>query len=603
MAHLRFVGVMLCLLYGLMMAAQDGTAFQLAQQEVVLLRNENAILPLKNLDSLRIGHLHFGRTDSTFEEVLRYYTDIQQIGPTLDWTAALKVPTEPPYNFLIFSIETQSAGTPANIARIMEEISTLDVPKVIVVLGEISALDVIQPEALLFSASNTYWTQSLAAQIIFGGSGAIGKLHQNIPPYQIGSGLTTASNFRLGYAPPAVVGMNEQLLTNSLDALLAEGIEAQAFPGATVMVIKDSKVVFQKAYGYHTYERLHETRLDDVFDYASVTKTTAGLPALMKLYGEGKLDLDAPLKQFLPEFEKTNKADLTLRQMLAHNARLTPFIAFWRNTIKENGNFKRRTFRQDSSAHYSIRITDSLWLHRAYKKKMYKAIGESNLNEKPGFVYSDLFFTILPDIVSRQVDADFEPWLKTTFYEPLGATTITFNPTLHFPQERIVPTELDTFFRKQLVHGTVHDEAAAMLGGISSHAGLFSTIGDLAKLAQLYLNGGIYGGERFISEAALQEFTRCQYCAEGNHRGLGFDKPLIQYEASQSYVAKSASPESFGHSGFTGTFYWIDPAQNMIFIFFSNRVYPDRAHRQLYEHSLRPRMHQAVYDSIEKKEG
>jgi CubicO group peptidase (beta-lactamase class C family) len=191
-----------------------------------------------------------------------------------------------------------------------------------------------------------------------------------------------------------------------------------------------------------------------------------------------------------------------------------------------------------------------------------------------------------------------EDYLKKTFYRPLGATTLTYNPLRSYPKERILPTERDTFFRRQQVHGTVHDETAAMLGGVSGHAGLFGSAGDLAKLVQLYMNMGEYGGERYMSEAAVREFTRCQYCPEGNRRALGFDKPLIEWNAKQSYVARSASPDSFGHSGYTGTFFWADPQSNLMVIFLSNRVYPDRSHTGISDLNIRPRVQQVVYDAM-----
>jgi CubicO group peptidase (beta-lactamase class C family) len=201
-------------------------------------------------------------------------------------------------------------------------------------------------------------------------------------------------------------------------------------------------------------------------------------------------------------------------------------------------------------------------------------------------------------VVERLTGEPLESYLKETFYQPLGAFTLTYNPLHSFPAERIVPTERDTFFRKIQLQGTVHDETAAMLGGVSGHAGLFGSAGDLAKLVQMYLNGGEYGGERFISEVAVREFTRCQYCPDGNRRGLGFDKPLIEYDPELSYVAKSASPESFGHSGYTGTFFWADPKYDLVVIFLSNRVYPNRSHTGLSDLNIRPRVQQVVYDAM-----
>ncbi|MBK9016614.1 MAG: serine hydrolase [Saprospiraceae bacterium] len=445
--------------------------------------------------------------------------------------------------------------------------------------------------------------QSLAAQLVFGGCAASGltnegRMQSELPPFlRQYNGLTTQAT-RLGYCPPALVGLDAQLLEDSIRAIVEEGIRAQAFPGAQVLVAKDGMVVFHETYGFHTYDSLRPVRPDDLYDFASVTKVTSTLPALMKLYGEGKFELDAPLKKYLPFFKKTDKADVTYRHFLAHNGRLKPSIVFWREAKNEHGGWKKRSFRTVESRRYPIRITDSLFLFKNYKKRIYRGIRDLPLSQKPGYVYSDLSFILYPAVVERLTGEPLESYLKATFYRPLGAFTLTYNPLSSFPAERIVPTERDTFFRKIQVQGTVHDETAAMLGGVSGHAGLFGSAGDLAKLVQMYLNGGEYGGERFIPEAAVREFTRCQFCPDGNRRGLGFDKPLIEYDPELSYVAKSASPESFGHSGYTGTFFWADPKYNLVVIFLSNRVYPDRSHTGLSDLNIRPRVQQVVYDAM-----
>ena len=359
-------------------------------------------------------------------------------------------------------------------------------------------------------------------------------------------------------------------------------------------------------------------QLDDIYDYASVTKVTSALPALMKLNGEKKFELDAPLKKYYPDFSRSNKGDIPFRQMLAHNARLRPWIPYWQGTLKKSAkypwkkkwcgdctndyNFRRKTFARDSSEAYPIKIADDLWQYKDFKKQMFKAIRKSPLNEESGYLYSGLLFYLLPDIVADIAGSDFETYLKQNFYHRLGAYTITYNPFRHFPKSRIVPTERDTFFSMQQIHGRVHDEGAAMMGGVSANAGLFSTANDLAKLFQMYMNKGSYGGEQLIAREAVEEFIRCQYCGEGNRRGLGFDKPLIEYDENASSIAKDASPSSFGHSGYTGTFVWADPESDLLFIFFSNRVHPTRDNRKLYQLGIRPGIHQVLYEARVKQD-
>ncbi len=426
----------------------------------------------------------------------------------------------------------------------------------------------------------------------------------------------TAEAPRLHRLPPAAAGMDGALLRDSIAAIVDEGIRARAFPGAQVLAAKDGAVVFHEAFGYHTYDSLRPVALTDLYDLASITKVTTGLPALMKLYGEGKFDLDAPLERYFPDygFRRSNKAELTFREMLAHQARLRPWIPYWRGALRGNarypwrrgwederrndGRFRCRSFRRDSSRRFPIRVTDELWLHRNYRKKIYRAIRKSPLREKREYVYSGLLFYLLPEIVEKLTGEDFESYLKANFYDPIGAATLTYRPLRFFDRSRIAPTERDTFFRMTQLHGAVHDEGAAMMNGVSGNAGLFGSAIDLAKMMQLYLNEGRYGDRQLIAAEAVREFIRCQFCADGNRRGLGFDKPLIEYDPAKSSVAEAAGPASFGHSGYTGAFAWVDPANGLLFIFLSNRVYPTRENRRLYELNIRPRIHQVLYEAV-----
>ncbi|MEM9931624.1 MAG: serine hydrolase, partial [Bacteroidota bacterium] len=394
------------------------------------------------------------------------------------------------------------------------------------------------------------------------------------------------------------------------------GIDSGAFPGAQVMVLKNQKVIFHETYGHHTYAQARRVQPDDVYDLASVTKISSALAGLMRLHGQGNFDLDAPLVDYFPQAKGSNKANLQFREMLSHQARLRPWIPYWRTTLKGNarypwqkryqsdalneGRFKPRTFRRDSSARFPTYVTDDLWLHRNYRQRIYKAILKSPLQEKREYVYSGLLFYLLPEIVANITGEDYETYLKSALYHPLGAFSITYNPWRFYPKERIIPTEQDTFFRQALLHGRVHDEGAAMMAGLSANAGLFANANDLAKLLQLYLNEGQYGGEQLIAATSVQEFRQRHYAADGNRRGIGFDKPLLEYDPVKSSVAEAASSESFGHSGYTGTFVWVDPAEDLIFIFLSNRVHPTRDNRYIYTLNIRPRIHSAIYQAIEK---
>ena len=389
---------------------------------------------------------------------------------------------------------------------------------------------------------------------------------------------------------------NYDLMSHRLDSLVQLGIDSMAFPGAQILVRHRDSIIYHKTWGHHTYDNNRAVEKNDIYDLASVTKVSSGLPILMKLYGEGLLNLDAPLKDYYKCFKRSNKKNLTLRQVLAHQARLRPYIVFWQEAKKDNGDYKRRTFKDSYSKKYPIRITDQLYMHKRYHKKMHKAIKDSKLRKKKEYVYSGLAFLLMPDMIQDATGRQFEAYLKEEIFEPIGANRLTYNPTKQFGIDEIVPTEFDTLWRHQLVHGTVHDEAAAMLDGISCNAGLFGSAESLSRLFQLYLNKGTWADRQIISEHAVEVFTSYQY--DINRRGLGFDKPLREYDANLAYVAESSSPSSFGHSGFTGTMVWADPEHELVYVFLSNRVYPYRSHRQLYKMSLRPQLHQTVYDYV-----
>lgn len=287
-----------------------------------------------------------------------------------------------------------------------------------------------------------------------------------------------------------------------------------------------------------------------------------------------------------------------MREVLAHQSGLQSWIAYHTTTKRSNGAFKPNTLSYSSSEAFTVQLTDNLYLHKDYKEKIYKMIRKSPVDPDQGYVYSGLSFYLFPRIVQNLSGIEFEGYLNHNFYKSLGANTLVFNPLRFFPLDRIIPTENDTYFRELQIHGVVHDEGAAMMGGVSGNAGLFGNADDLAKMWQMYLNMGSYGGQIYISEQTLREFSTCQYCEEGNRRGLGFDKPLVEYSYRASSVAPQASPSSFGHSGFTGTFVWVDPEYDLLYVFLSNRVYPTRENSKIYDLNIRPDIHSVIYEEM-----
>ncbi|MFK7813733.1 MAG: serine hydrolase domain-containing protein [Maribacter sp.] len=409
------------------------------------------------------------------------------------------------------------------------------------------------------------------------------------------------STHELSYGTPSEVGLDSTYLYSKVDSIMALGIQKEAFPGAQLLVAKNDKIIFHQAYGFHTYDSIQPVALDDIYDLASVTKITAALPALMKLHGEGLIQLDKPFSTYWKPWQKqADKKDLTLREVLAHQAGLTPYIIFLNEVTKKNGKLKKRWVRNTSNSKFKTQAFEGLYINNRFKKKVYREISKSKVSEEKKYKYSGLTFLLYPQIVENLTGVPYSNYLRANFYDPLGNTTMGFNPKRKNFTNKIVPTEIDTLFRHQLTKDWVHDENAALMGGVSGNAGLFATAEDLARLMQLYMNYGVYDGKRYLSEATVREFTKVQYPQNENRRGLGFDKPLLnnsELNLKDAYPAPQSSPESFGHSGFTGTFVWADPKNQLVFIFLSNRVYPSRDHRQLYSLNIRTALHSVFYEA------
>lgn len=583
---------------------------RLIEGALTVVNNNQNLLPLKKLDTLKVATLSMGAGSVTdFQRMVENYVSADHYSisshTTPEMMAALKESLQD-YNLIILGLHSMGYR-PGNIIRYTPEmlefirnvsaqtttVSTLFInPYLIDKIEGISNAD-----GLILAYQDNKHVQELSAQLIFGGIGATGKLPVTVNnDYKYGHGIQVNPSGRLKYTLPVETGLDSDKL-KKIDTLVYEALEKEAIPGCQVLVAKDGKVVFQKSYGYHSYDQDIPVENSHLYDLASLTKVSAALAALMKLFDEGKINLDGKLGDYLPEYKNTNKNELTFREMLTHQAGLKSWIPFWRNTVRKSGKYKWFTFKADSSRRFPYKVADNLYLHRNYYKKIYREIKKSPLNESKDYVYSDLSFYLYPLIVERITGQPFEKYIKENIFHPIGAFSLTYNPYQHFPENIIVPTEIDSLFRKAAIHGRVHDEGAAMLDGISGHAGLFGTANDLAKLWQMYLQKGRYAGEQFVQESTIKEFTRCQYCEQGSRRALGFDRPNIIY-VENGNTAEGASQESFGHTGFTGTFAWADPEHNLVYIFLSNRVYPTRENVTLYNLNTRTRIQQVIYDAL-----
>lgn len=399
--------------------------------------------------------------------------------------------------------------------------------------------------------------------------------------------------------------LDKELINRAVDSIITFGIKEQAFPGAQLLVAINGDIIFHKAYGYHTYDSIHHVGLKDLYDLASVTKIIGPLPVLMKLYEEGVLDLDEPFSTYWKPWKRiADKKDLTLREILAHQAGLKPYIVFLEDVLKEK-RLRTKYVRNKSNIRYQKQAYENLFVKNGFTGKIYRKISRSEVSDEKVYRYSGLAFLIFPELISQLTGSSYEYYLQKNFYLPMGATGLVHKPKTKGVANPIVPTEKDSLYRKGVVQGWVHDENASLLGGISGNAGLFGTAKDVFKMMQLYQNYGTYKGKRYLSEATVREFTTVQYPENQNRRALGFDKPLIQndqYGINEAYPAPEVSPASFGHSGFTGTFVWADPKNQLVYVFLSNRVYPSRTHRKLYELNIRVAVQQLFYKALSASE-
>ena len=391
-----------------------------------------------------------------------------------------------------------------------------------------------------------------------------------------------------------------------VDSLVQDAIAQKAFPGAQVLVAHKGEIVLECAYGFHTYDSLVPVQNTDLYDLASVTKILGPLPAIMSLVEQGVLDLDVPFSTYWTPWKKyRNKKDLTLREILAHQAGLTPYIVFLNEVMaypkRGAPKLKRRFVRERPSKRFSLVAYENKYIHRRFPHKMYRKINRAAPSTEKKYNYSGLAFLLFPSLIEQLTGEDYRSYMRSHFYDPLGADNLGYLPTQRLPGKMVVPTERDSLFRKALTQNYVHDENAALFGGVSGNAGLFSNAASVYKILNMWLQGGSVEGRKYLSPETIAAFTALQYPENNNRRGLGFDKPLLGNDslpASKSYPAPSVSPESYGHSGFTGTFVWVDPTHELIYIFLSNRVYPSRAQRGIYTTNIRETVQEAIYKGL-----
>jgi beta-glucosidase-like glycosyl hydrolase/CubicO group peptidase (beta-lactamase class C family) len=583
----------------------------LTEQSLTVLKNTGNILPLQCLDTLKIASLAIGAdTVTPFQQMLLNYTNVDHFTisntPTDAEIKQIHAQLEN-YNLVISGIyslrlyPTRNFGITDAEVRLVNAMK--DLKTITCFFGNPYALSsfpaLSEAAGLIVGYQDDGDVQELTAQLIFGATSAHARLPVSVAGlFELHSGVDVRAIGRLKYTLPEELGICSQPLEARLDSLAGLAISQHAFPGCQVLVAKDGKVFFQKCYGWLSYDKKQPVTPETLYDLASLTKILAPLPAIMKLYDEKKINLDNRYADYFPGFRNTNKDQMTIRDVLLHQACLQAFMPLW---LQPGGSKELRegAFQDRPSEKYPIRISAGMYERADLKAQLIKDIARSPLRPQKIYYYSDLGFAFFPDIIENLTKQSFQEYLDREFYRPLGAVSTGFVPFLHFPVGQIAPTEDDQYFRHELLQGYVHDETAALLGGVSGNAGLFSNANDLAKVMQMYLQSGYYGGKQYIASGTIGQFTSVQHTNTQNYRGLGFDKPNpAQSQIRTRLPATGASTESFGHTGFTGTFAWADPRQKLLFIFLSNRINPSREKMGIYQLNTRSEMQQAVYDAL-----
>lgn len=592
----------------------NSTKAKLLQQELIenaitLVKNEDSIVPIRGLDTLRIATISFGNNSiSSFQTRINYYTKTDNfvynsvIG-VYGKEGLLKKLSE--YDIVIASIHntnrlaSKKFGISDNTVKFIDELSTktnviLDIFANPYSLGFFENGE--KMKAIVVSYNDWNWTNDFSAQLIFGGIPALGRLPVSASEFfPVGSGVNT-EKIRLKYTMVPEEAHVDSKFLYKVDSIINAGLYAGAYPGGQVVAARNEIVFYQKSFGNHTEKNSKAVEDFDIYDLASVTKVIGTNTALMKLYDDNKYELQDKLSTHLGFLKFTNKNNMIIRDVLTHRAGLKSWIPFYTETIKPEER-RDKVYRQKEDDVYSVKVAENMYMDRRYIDTMYTRIGKSDMNKCGSYVYSDLGFYLLKLFIEDKTGESLPCYLEENFFASIGAWTIGYLPLDNFDKNVVVPTEKDNIFRKQLLHGYVHDQGAAMLGGVSGHAGLFSSANDLAKVMQMYLNKGVYGGKRYINPETIDLFTKYQFNPVENRRGLCWDKKHPT-DCTKGIGSESASAQAYGHSGYTGTLVWADPEYNFLFIFNSNRVYPSSENWKITKMNIRTDIEEVFYQAF-----
>jgi beta-glucosidase-like glycosyl hydrolase/CubicO group peptidase (beta-lactamase class C family) len=579
----------------------DALQYELYESAITVLKNTSAVLPIKNLDKQKIAYVKIGDdSNDDFLSTLKKYAEVTVIAETnLD---SLQAKLQPFTTVIIGYHKSDVAFRNDDLkSNELFKINFLAKNNNVILnvfakpysLLPITNFDDI--EGLVVSYQNSSIAQIVSAELIFGSIEAKGKLPVSInDSFKVNDGLSTEKLNRLGFTTPENVGMNSTILSK-IDGIANKAINAKMTPGIQVLVARKGKVIYQKSFGYHTYDKSIKVQDSDIYDVASLTKILATLPNVMLQYDQQKINLETTLGTMSPIFKDSNKANINFKDLLSHYAGLAAGIPFYKATIDKSKSPSEVYFRKVAEENFSKKLGDSLFIRNDFSDTIMKMIVDSKLSVKKEYKYSDLTFMILKDYLEKTTGKTLDVLIQENFYRSLGMNNSSFNPLNKFDKNRIPPTETDTYFRRQLLQGYVNDLSAALEGGVSGHAGVFSNAMDVAKIMELYLQKGNYGNQQYFSEKTFEDFNTCYFCAVGNRRGVGFDKPQLGTEGP---TCGCASMTSFGHTGYTGTMAWADPETQIVYVFLSNRTFPVAAENRLSKANIREDIQKIIYEAI-----
>ena len=570
------------------------------EKSIVILKNKDLILPLGGLNR-KIATISIGGSSQDFHRTMGLFADFEShqvlsSNELADSTInSLKLNDICIISLHAEGLKGQENALNAEHLKVINRLPATQV-KIVILFGNEAIFEKLDPtkvDVIIWAKENHYLAQDRVAQLLFGATAAEGKLTKAMSNFKIGDGISTKVNGRLKFGLPEELGIDPERL-KKIDEIALNGIASGAYPGCQVVVSVKGSIIYRKSFGELTKDG-NKVKDTDLYDIASITKIAASTLLTIHLCDAGLLNIDKKLVDYIPEVTGNGPyGQINIREMLAHQAGLTPFIKFYSKSMS-NGTLLPSIYATDKKAGYELKVADGIYMRNDYVDTMYKQIINTPLGLKK-YEYSDLCFYFIQKINEKIIQQKQNDYLLSTIYLPMGLRYTRYLPLNFFSKTQIAPTENDKTFRKQLIHGYVHDPGAAMLGGVAGHAGIFSNATDLASIMQLFLNKGEYAGMKFFSEKTINDFTRVQYA--GNRRGAGFDRPNASGGGTCDELASSIS---FGHSGFTGTLAWADPKDDIIVVFLSNRVNPDQENWKLRDMGIRTKIQHVVYEAVNSR--